>query len=176
MRSVFISATTRGFAELRSTIFQIVRSQGIDPLEQKDLTPEAGPVRAEIEEKISRATGVISLVGPFYGFPMGPPPAEGRARLSYTQHEFRYASTKKKQMLIYIIEDSFFEPDLLAEGHRQEAAQNLPDARHFRNWQNEFRQVITGETDKYGWVSIPSKEALFTRLARIDWNLWPDER
>src|SRR5580700_4391772 len=110
-RSVFISATTEGFREWRDNIRKILEKQGIEALVQDYFSPSTEHCQLEMERKISRATGVICLVGRYYGSPMGTPPADGRARFSYTQHEWRLAKKYGKPMCVYLVEDSFFTPD-----------------------------------------------------------------
>lgn len=178
-RSVFISATTEGFGEWRDHIRKILESQDIEALVQDYFSPELEHCRLEMERELSGATGVICLVGPYYGSPMGRPRADGLARVSYTQHEWCLAKEYGKPMCVYLVEDSFFTPD-----DAKQPPQNVrpkpdyPDAIHFDKWQREFWGIVNKDTSTlHGHrkkIRTPLELAL--SLAMINWNDWPRER
>ena len=175
-RSVFVSATTEGFAPWRAEIRKILDWQGIEALEQEGFSPESKRVQAEIDEKLSRATGVIFLVGKFYGYPMGEP-REGQARLSYTQYEWFTANRLNKPRRVYLIKDSFF--DLHDSYFRKPVTRTEPahpDSCHFQTWQKEFWEMIDEEKVDGHRKKIGSPVELALSLAMINWNQWPLEQ
>jgi hypothetical protein len=178
-RSVFISATTEGFGEWRDIITDILLQQDIDPLVQNYLSPELEHCRLEIEREISRATGVICLVGPYYGSPMGTPRADGRARVSYTQHEWCLAKDYGKPTCVYLVEDSFFTPDAAKRSQQNVRPKpDYPDAIHFDKWQREFWEIVNKDTSTINGhrKKIRTPVELALSLAMINWNDWPRER
>jgi Domain of unknown function (DUF4062) len=167
-RSVFISATSKGLGPWRKTIADLLIDHGIHPLEQTWLKPEREIVRREIETLISSASGVICLIGPYYGYPLENN-SDGTPSLSYTQYEWWLATKWNKPRLVYLIEDSFFEGEILSE-----ADPRLPGSGQFREWQADFREMIMTKATQYQHRLIPSPEALALALAAIDWSNWPD--
>ncbi len=168
-RSVFISATTRGLAEWRRNIFTILEKQQIEPIEQSLLTPESEVVRAEIEQKISIATGVICLVGPYYGYPLEQANSSGMPALSYTQYEWSLATELSKPRRVYLLEDSFFE-DSASRGTPAPAG---PESDEYRIRQEEFRRMVRAAGTTHPYRSIAKPVDLAMALAMINWNDWP---
>jgi hypothetical protein len=167
-RSVFISATSKGLGPWRDTIANLLINHGIRPLEQKWLKPEKGVVRREIETLISSASGVICLIGPYYGYPLENNP-DGTPSLSYTQYEWWLATKWNKPRLVYLIEDSFFGGEILSE-----IDPRLLGSGQFHKWQADFREMIMTKETEYQHRLIASPEALAMALAAIDWRTWPD--
>lgn len=169
-RSVFISATTKGFVWWRKAVADILIAQDIDPLEQTWLTPESEIVQRQIENLISSATGVICLIGPYYGYP-SQKRDDGGAPLSYSQFEWCLATKWNKPRRVYIIEDSFFASQ---EGSSEEDSQS-PEPVEFQKWQADFRHTITTEEKKYPHRCITSPRNLGIALAMINWSVWPSD-
>ncbi|HEV2805021.1 MAG TPA: DUF4062 domain-containing protein [Chthoniobacterales bacterium] len=167
-RSVFISATSKGFGTWRKTIADLLIDHGIHPLEQTWLKPEKEIVRREIEVLVSSASGIICLIGPYYGYPLEKN-SDGTPSLSYTQYEWWLATKWNKPRLVYLIEDSFFGHEILPE-----VDPRLPGSGQFRKWQADFREMIMTKETKYQHRPIGSPEALAMALAAIDWSNWPD--
>lgn len=169
-RSVFISATSKGFAWWRKAVADVLTAQDIDPLEETWLTPESEIVQRQIESLISSATGVICLIGPHYGYPSqkrddgGPP-------LSYSQYEWCLATRWNKPRLVYIIEDSFFAGEKDSSGEDSQ----IPEPVEFQKWQADFRHTITTEEKKYPHRCITSPQDLGIALAMINWSVWPSD-
>jgi len=178
-RSVFISATTDGFSGWRDDIRKILERQGIEALVQDYFAPELEHCQIEMERKISSASGVICLVGPYYGAPMGAIPADGGVRMSYTQYEWTIAKKYDKPMCVYLIEDKFFSCG--SPGAPQAGAQkkpNYPDSMHFDRSQKEFWELVSRDTETVNGhrrrIGTPVELALC--LAMINWNIWPLQR
>lgn len=170
-RSVFISATSKGFAWWRKAVADILTAQDIDPLEQTWLTPESEIVQRQIESLISSATGVICLIGPYYGYP-SQRTHDGAPPLSYSQYEWCVATKWNKPRLVYIIQDSFFEErKILPEEGDPQLSDS--DRKAFHEWQADFRQTITRDEKKYPHRCITSPQALGIALAMINWRIWP---
>ena len=170
-RSVFISATTRGFAPWRKVISEVLQAQEVQPREETWFQPEREVIQAHIEAAIRSVTGVICLVGPYYGHPSDKTFDGGRP-LSYTQCEWFWATKHDKPRLVYVIEDSFFGE----KGIESEEDPRLPDSSRFREWQVKFRQSIKADEKKRPHWCIGSPAELGIRLAMINWRKWPDER
>jgi uncharacterized protein DUF4062 len=164
-RSIFISATSRGFAWWREYVADILIAQDIQPLEQTWLTPEREVLPNEIKRRISSATGIVCLIGPYYGYPSQERLEDGRP-LSYTQCEWLWALGKNKPWLVYLIEDCFFGAGKI----ESEIDPQFPDSCNFRRWQAEFRHGIS---KRYAHRYIKSPEALAISLAKINWKEWP---
>ena len=169
-RSVFISATSRGFAWWRKVITDILIEQDIHPLEKTWFKPEREVVQPQIERSICSATGVICLIGPYYGYPSHETFQDGRP-ISYTQCEWHWATKYNKPRLVYVIEDSFFGEN----GIESEIDPQLPDSFRFREWQGKFRQSIKADEKKRPHGSISSPQALGIALAMINWRKWPHD-
>ncbi|WP_038164521.1 DUF4062 domain-containing protein [Verrucomicrobium sp. BvORR106] len=170
MNSVFISATTKGFAELRKQIAMILKHQRIEVLEQEHFTPASKIVQREIEEQISRADGVLFLVGPYYGYPMQDVQPDLARRHSYTQYEWHLAKRWGKRSLTYLIEDKFFpsvesEPEPGREGR-------FPDEGKFTEWQRSFWDEVRAGSKSSARVTVSSELQLAYELAKVNWREW----
>jgi hypothetical protein len=169
-RSVFISATSRGFAWWRKALADILIAQDIEPLEQTWLTPESEIVQRQIEDFISSATGVICLIGIHYGYP-SEKRKDGTPPLSYSQYEWCLATKWNKPRLVYMVAESFFKGvDIPAE-----ADPKVPDSTKFSEWQTDFCQTIRDNEKKYPHRCIASPQALGVALAMINWRKWPSD-
>lgn len=164
--SIFISATSKGFGEWRDHVRLILEKQGFEPAVQESFEPEALVVQEIVEEKISRASGVISLIGPYYGWPLQLED-EGN-NLSFTQYEWFYAQRRRKPMRVYVTGEGFFGGEI----EREDDDQSVPNAKYFAQWQQEFRQHVMQNKHAYRVVKTPVELAL--ALARINWREWPE--
>jgi hypothetical protein len=168
--SVFISATTKGFAEIRKKLVVVLRHQRLEVIEQEHFTPASKVVQREIEEQISRADGVLFLVGPYYGYPMEEVRPELGRRCSYTQYEWHLAQRWGKRTLTYLIEDKFFpsverEPEPGWEGR-------FPDEGCFTEWQRSFWGEVRAAAKTSARVTISSELQLAYELAKVNWREW----
>ncbi|MBL9181166.1 MAG: DUF4062 domain-containing protein [Verrucomicrobiaceae bacterium] len=168
-RSVFISSTSRGLNSYREQIVEMLRAHDIAAIEQRSFKPEQEDALKLINNAILRATGVICLVGPYFGVPKDKMNEDMSPRLSYTQWECLLAMRLGLKPLIYVLEDAFFED----QGGIQDEAElypELPDSLYFRKWQNDFRKHLAIDCGR-GSIKTPSE--LWRRLAMINWEKWP---
>lgn len=167
-RSVFISATSKGLGPWRERIADILKPHDIDVKEQTWFTPEKDVLSHEINNLISRVTGVICLIGPYYGYPSSERFQDGRP-ISCSQCEWLLARKRGKPTLVYVIEDSFFGEDKI----ESEVDPRLRDSPKFRKWQAEFRDEVKAQSDRHNYRSVKSPEELLLSFAKIDWRAWP---
>ena len=99
---LFLSAVSEELRTARKDVAATVRTLGFDPVTQDDFPTGYGELRRWLREQIDSCEGLIQLVG--YGY--GAEPAEvdsDYGRVSYTQFEFLYASTKGKKTWVIVI-------------------------------------------------------------------------
>jgi len=168
-RSVFISSTSCGLKSYREQIAEMLRAHDIEPIEQRSFEPEREDAQKLILDSILGATGIICLVGPYFGVPKDRINDDLSPRVSYTQWECLESIRLGIESRIYVLEDSFFDDQ---GGVIDEAKEHpeLRDAVYFRTWQKKFRDHLAIDC---GRGSIKSPAELWRRLAMINWQKWP---
>lgn len=161
--SVFVSATSQGLGKWRDIIGDILHCQKIRPLIQDYFSLESMVIRRQIDDQIEQSSGVVCLVGPYYGTPLEERRPDEKFTRSCTQYEW-FRATELRRVSVYLIEDSFF-----PAGIEPEKYINRPDGGQFAKWQRSFREFVR-ETGRY--YEIKSELDLALALARKDWNAW----
>jgi hypothetical protein len=166
-RSVFISATTKGFGEepsnWRRWIKDILIKQEIDPVEQSVLRPEEEVIKPQIEQKICRVDGVICLIGPYFGARVGRPSEDGKSVASYTQYEWIETRRHRKKALVYLVEDEFF-----AEGIASEVTEKDLWSVQFRSWQEAFRDLVRQSRGEHQQLRVKTPVELALALVQCN--------
>lgn len=167
-RTVFISSTTFGLQPYREKVVELLKAHGIKDIEQRQFNPDVESVQDEIQRKICAATGVICLVGPYYGIPKEPMKADLSCRYSFTQWECLYAMRLGKEPRIFVLHPEFF----VGETEVDEVERNpgIADAIFFKKWQSEFQKYLAIDR---GHCYTYSPAELWFSLAKINWDKWP---
>ena len=104
--AIFISAVSRELKSARQLVANTLTFLGYDPECQDIFGTEEGDLRAVLRRRIDSCKGVVQLVGKCYG--AEPPSIDQQfGRVSYTQYEALYASSKRKKVWYLFLDESF---------------------------------------------------------------------
>lgn len=104
--TIFISAVSRELRSARQLVANTLTFLGYDPEWQDIFGTEEGDLRTMLRRRIDSCKGVVQLLGKCYG---AEPPSidEELGRVSYTQYEALYASSKGKRVWYLFLDESF---------------------------------------------------------------------
>jgi tetratricopeptide (TPR) repeat protein len=103
---LFLSAVSEELQTARKEVTATVRNLGFDPVSQDDFPTGYGELRKWLREQIDSCEGLIQLIG--YGYGAEPPEVDpDYGRVSYTQFEFLYASSKDKKTWAIVIGEDY---------------------------------------------------------------------
>ena len=104
--AIFVSAVSSELRSARQLVANTLTFLGYDPEWQDIFGTEEGDLRAMLRRRIDSCKGVVQLVGKCYG--AEPPGIEEQfGRVSYTQYEALYASSKGKKVWYLFLDESF---------------------------------------------------------------------
>ena len=104
--AIFISAVSCELRTSRQLVANTLTFLGYDSDWQEIFGTEAGDLRAMLRRRIDSCKGLVQLVGECYG--AEPPAADNQfGRVSYTQYEALYASSKGKKVWYLFLDESF---------------------------------------------------------------------
>jgi tetratricopeptide (TPR) repeat protein len=126
--AIFISAVSRELKSARQLAANTLTFLGYDPEWQDIFGTEEGDLRAILRRRIDSCKGAVQLVGKCYG---AEPPSidEQFGRVSYTQYEALYASSKGKKVWYLFLDESFPSDPHEEEGEEKEKLQSAYRAR-----------------------------------------------
>lgn len=103
---IFISAVSRELRSARQMVANTLTFLGYDPDWQEIFGTEEGDLRAMLRRRIDSCRGLVQLVGRCYG---AEPPVvdEQFGRVSYTQYEALYATSRGKKVWYLFLDESF---------------------------------------------------------------------
>ena len=104
--AIFISAVSCELRSARQLVANTLTFLGYDSDWQEIFGTEAGDLRAMLRRRIDSCKGLVQLVGECYG--AEPPTTDDRfGRVSYTQYEALYATSKGKRVWYLFLDQSF---------------------------------------------------------------------
>jgi hypothetical protein len=104
--AIFISAVSCELRSARQLAANTLTFLGYDSDWQEIFGTEAGDLRAMLRRRIDACKGLVQLVGECYG--AEPPLADDQfGRVSYTQYEALYASSRGKRVWYLFLDESF---------------------------------------------------------------------
>jgi hypothetical protein len=104
--AIFISAVSCELRSARQLVVNTLTFLGYDSEWQEIFGTETGDLRAMLRRRIDSCKGLVQLVGECYG--AEPPTTDERfGRVSYTQYEALYASSRGKKVWYLFLDDSF---------------------------------------------------------------------
>jgi tetratricopeptide (TPR) repeat protein len=104
--AIFISAVSCELRSARQLVANTLTFLGYDSDWQEIFGTEAGDLRAMLRRRIDACKGLVQLVGECYG--AEPPTTDNRfGRVSYTQYEALYASSRGKRVWYLFLDASF---------------------------------------------------------------------
>jgi tetratricopeptide (TPR) repeat protein len=104
--AIFISAVSCELRSARQLVANTLTFLGYESDWQEIFGTEAGDLRAMLRRRIDACKGLVQLVGECYG--AEPPAADDRfGRVSYTQYEALYASSRGKRVWYLFLDESF---------------------------------------------------------------------
>ena len=104
--AIFISAVSSELRSARQLVANTLSFLGYEPVWQDIFGTAEGDLRAMLRQRIDSCKGVVQLVGECYG--AEPPVVDERfGRVSYTQYEALYASSKGKKVWYLFLDDGF---------------------------------------------------------------------
>jgi cell division protein FtsB len=126
--AIFISAVSRELKSARQLVANTLTFLGYDPECQDIFGTEEGDLRAVLRRRIDSCKGVVQLVGKCYG--AEPPGIDQQfGRVSYTQYEALYASSKRKKVWYLFLDESFPSDPHEEEAEEKEKLQSAYRAR-----------------------------------------------
>jgi tetratricopeptide (TPR) repeat protein len=104
--AIFISAVSCELRSARQLVANTLTFLGYESDWQEIFGTEAGDLRAMLRRRIDACKGLVQLVGKCYG---AEPPTtdDGFGRVSYTQYEALYATSKGKKVWYLFLDESF---------------------------------------------------------------------
>ena len=119
--AIFISAVSIELKSARQLVANTLTFLGYDPEWQDLFGTEEGDLRAVLRRRIDSCKGVVQLVGKCYG---AEPPStdEQFGRVSYTQYEALYASSRGKKLWYLFLDESFPSDPHEEEGEQKREA------------------------------------------------------
>ena len=125
--AIFISAVSCELRSARQLVANTLTFLGYDSEWQEIFGTEAGDLRAMLRRRIDSCKGLVQLVGECYG--AEPPTIDERfGRVSYTQYEALYATSRGKKVWYLFLDDSF-----PADSHDPEDPEKLELQRAYRD-------------------------------------------
>jgi tetratricopeptide (TPR) repeat protein len=125
--AIFISAVSCELRSARQLVANTLTFLGYDSEWQEIFGTEAGDLRAMLRRRIDSCKGLVQLVGECYG--AEPPTIDERfGRVSYTQYEALYATSRGKKVWYLFLDDSF-----PADSHAPEDPEKLELQRAYRD-------------------------------------------
>jgi tetratricopeptide (TPR) repeat protein len=104
--AIFVSAVSCELRSARQLVANTLTFLGYDSDWQEIFGTEAGDLRAMLRRRIDACKGLVQLVGECYG--AEPPGADEKfGRVSYTQYEALYASSRGKRVWYLFLDESF---------------------------------------------------------------------
>ena len=150
--AIFVSAVSCELRSARQLVANTLTFLGYDPEWQEVFGTEEGDLRAMLRRRIDACKGVVQLVGECYG---AEPPVidEQFGRVSYTQYEALYGSSRGKRVWYLFLDETFPTDAHEAEG---EAKTGL---------QNEYRAKLRAQSHLYHPLrTVESLEATVLKL------------
>jgi len=150
--AIFISAVSCELRSARQQVANTLTFLGYDSDWQEIFGTEAGDLRAMLRRRIDSCKGLVQLVGKCYG--AEPPAADDQfGRVSYTQYEALYASSKGKRVW-YLFLDECFPTD----SHEPEEAEK-------QELQRAYRDRL--KADAHLYHSLGTREGLENSVLRL---------
>lgn len=150
--AIFISAVSCELRSARQLVANTLTFLGYDPEWQDVFGTEEGDLRAMLRRRIGACKGIVQLVGECYG---AEPPSidEQFGRVSYTQYEALYASSRGKRVWYLFLDETFPTDPHEAEGQEK------------TNLQIEYRAKLMAQSRLYHPLrSVESLEATVLKL------------
>jgi hypothetical protein len=162
---IFVSAATRGLHPYRSIVRDVLLAQGFDVAVEESFTTPEQPIISYLQRGLSRCTGMIALVGPYYGSESPVKDPDTGIKLSYSQYELVFALRQGLRVLVLMTD-----PNSQAELDTQTA---LPDeAVEKAALQAAFIERIRKLREGLGCLTFRNKEDLALILAKTRWEAW----
>jgi tetratricopeptide (TPR) repeat protein len=150
--AIFISAVSRELRSARQLVANTLTFLGYDPDWQEIFGTEEGDLRAMLRRRIDSCKGLVQLVGRCYG---AEPPVvdEQFGRVSYTQYEALYATSRGKKVWYLFLDESF-----PTDPHEPEEAEK-------EQLQAVYRDRL--RTDVHFYHPLGSKEGLEASVLKL---------
>src|SRR5579863_6792718 len=150
--AIFISAVSCELRSARQLVANTLTFLGYDSDWQEIFGTEAGDLRSMLRRHIDSCKGLVQLVGECYG--AEPPTTDDQfGRVSYTQYEALYASSRGKRVWYLFLDESF-----PTDSHETEVAEK-------RELQKVYRDRL--KADAHLYHSLSTKEGLENSVLKL---------
>ncbi|MGA7125818.1 MAG: tetratricopeptide repeat protein, partial [Chthoniobacterales bacterium] len=150
--AIFISAVSCELRSARQLVANTLTFLGYDSDWQEIFGTEAGDLRSMLRRHIDSCKGLVQLVGECYG--AEPPTTDDQfGRVSYTQYEALYASSRGKRVWYLFLDESF-----PTDSHETEVAEK-------QELQKVYRDRL--KADAHLYHSLSTKEGLENSVLKL---------